>query len=399
MMIILVTANNYILMFLGWEGVGVCSYLLVNFWFTRIAANQSSISAFLTNRVGDCFLAIGMFIIIWSFGKKITMLNKNSEKSIYYKRYKIKNFNSSFIFQKKYLKRNYSTLSCNKLAPYLAGLIEGVGHIAVHNENFKSKIFRPKIIITFNENDKPLAEKISALLKVGKVIPKKGGCVILQILGKDEVLKIINLINGYMRTPKIEALHRAITWINKKDKSTIPLLGLDLSPINSNAWLSGFTDANGNFSITLTNQKKNKVDAKRIQTFFRIELKQNYSKKVSDSISASSFFNIFTKIAAFLNVNLYTRTRYIEDKVYYSFMVISYNYSSHEILRKYFDHYPLYSSKYLAYKDWCSVQDLQILNKGKPWSKEDIDKVIFIKNQFNSKRKFFDFSHLDDLTF
>ena len=68
MMIILVTANNYLLMFLGWEGVGICSYLLVNFWFTRIAANQSSISAFLTNRVGDCFLTIGMFILLWSFG-------------------------------------------------------------------------------------------------------------------------------------------------------------------------------------------------------------------------------------------------------------------------------------------------------------------------------------------
>ena len=68
MMIILVTANNYLLMFVGWEGVGVCSYLLVNFWFTRIAANQSSISAFLTNRVGDCFLTIGMFTILWSLG-------------------------------------------------------------------------------------------------------------------------------------------------------------------------------------------------------------------------------------------------------------------------------------------------------------------------------------------
>lgn len=68
MMIILVTANNLLLMFVGWEGVGVCSYLLVSFWFTRIAANQSSISAFLTNRVGDCFLTIGMFIILWSFG-------------------------------------------------------------------------------------------------------------------------------------------------------------------------------------------------------------------------------------------------------------------------------------------------------------------------------------------
>jgi NADH-ubiquinone oxidoreductase chain 5 len=68
MMIILVTANNFLLMFVGWEGVGICSYLLVSFWFTRIAANQSSMSAFLTNRVGDCFLTIGMFAIIWSFG-------------------------------------------------------------------------------------------------------------------------------------------------------------------------------------------------------------------------------------------------------------------------------------------------------------------------------------------
>jgi len=68
MMIILVTADNFLLKFVGWEGVGVCSYLLVSFWFTRIAANQSSISAFLTNRVGDCFLTIGMFAILWSYG-------------------------------------------------------------------------------------------------------------------------------------------------------------------------------------------------------------------------------------------------------------------------------------------------------------------------------------------
>ena len=68
MMVILVTANNFLLMFVGWEGVGICSYLLVSFWFTRIAANQSSLSAFLTNRVGDCFLTIGMFAVLLSFG-------------------------------------------------------------------------------------------------------------------------------------------------------------------------------------------------------------------------------------------------------------------------------------------------------------------------------------------
>jgi NADH-ubiquinone oxidoreductase chain 5 len=68
MMILLVTSNNFIMMFVGWEGVGVCSYLLVSFWFTRIAANQSSISAMLTNRVGDWFLTVGMFILLLSFG-------------------------------------------------------------------------------------------------------------------------------------------------------------------------------------------------------------------------------------------------------------------------------------------------------------------------------------------
>ena len=68
MMIILVTADSLLLMFVGWEGVGICSYLLVCFWFTRIAANQSSMSAFLTNRVGDYLLTIGMLAILWSFG-------------------------------------------------------------------------------------------------------------------------------------------------------------------------------------------------------------------------------------------------------------------------------------------------------------------------------------------
>jgi hypothetical protein len=96
------------------------------------------------------------------------------------------------------------------LASYLAGLIEGDGSIVVHD---KSKVvYRPKILIVFNINDKPLADKLSSELKVGKVVDKSSaGHVLLQILAKDEVLKIINLINGRMRTPKIEALHRAIS--------------------------------------------------------------------------------------------------------------------------------------------------------------------------------------------
>ena len=62
-MLILVTADNFIQMFVGWEGVGLCSYLLINFWFTRIQANKAAIKAMLMNRIGDFSLIIGIIII------------------------------------------------------------------------------------------------------------------------------------------------------------------------------------------------------------------------------------------------------------------------------------------------------------------------------------------------
>lgn len=66
-MLILVTADNLIQMFLGWEGVGLASYLLVNFWYTRLAANQSAIKALVVNRIGDFGLSIGIFITFFIF--------------------------------------------------------------------------------------------------------------------------------------------------------------------------------------------------------------------------------------------------------------------------------------------------------------------------------------------
>lgn len=62
-MLMLVTANNFLQMFVGWEGVGIASYLLINFWFTRIQANKAAIKAMLVNRVGDFSLLLALFSI------------------------------------------------------------------------------------------------------------------------------------------------------------------------------------------------------------------------------------------------------------------------------------------------------------------------------------------------
>ena len=76
-------------------------------------------------------------------------------------------------------------------------------------------------------------------------------------------------------------------------------------------------------------------------------------------------------------------------------MVISHNIQSHIKVRNYFDNFPLYSSKYLAYKDWKFVVELLIKREGKILSNEEILEVERIKTQFNKNRILFDFTYLD----
>src|SRR5215468_4747037 len=67
-MLILVLADNYLLMFVGWEGVGLCSYLLIGYWYDRQSASDAGKKAFLVNRVGDMGFILAMALIFWTTG-------------------------------------------------------------------------------------------------------------------------------------------------------------------------------------------------------------------------------------------------------------------------------------------------------------------------------------------
>jgi NADH-quinone oxidoreductase subunit L len=68
MMLVLVLGDNYLVMFFGWEGVGLCSYLLIGYWFDRKSAGDAAKKAFIVNRIGDAGFLVGMFLVFTTFG-------------------------------------------------------------------------------------------------------------------------------------------------------------------------------------------------------------------------------------------------------------------------------------------------------------------------------------------
>ena len=270
-----------------------------------------------------------------------------------------------------------------KFAPYLAGLIEGDGTIIVPKleRSLKGKLNYSSIQLVFDSRDLPLALLIQKKLKHGSLSKKKGvNAYVLTINSNDGMVCIANLINGYMRTPKIHALHNLIDWLNNKLSLNIQKKGLDNSDINSNSWLAGFIDADGHFTIRTTlSSYYPKVECK----FELCQRQVDHNKK-----SNLSFLNL---IAEFLLTTV-KEIRMNRPKPEYRVRTTSLK--ANLELVDYLNKYPLFSSKYLNYKDWVKV--LGFFERKEHTKPEYIKTIVEIKSKMNNKRTEFNWDHLGE---
>lgn len=288
-------------------------------------------------------------------------------------------------FNKLNVKHYYTEEDKNDLGSYLAGLFEGDGHIWIQ-KIFSGKKHNPRFCITFGLKNEPLAKKLLEIIGSGFIRYKNSdnACVIVvsSVVG---LKKIVSLINGKFRTPKIGQLKTLINLLNKNHNANILLLPLCDSSLLSDAWLSGFIDADGSFSVQYI--KKENGKKRKISCRLRVE------QRMIDPSSNNSYFYILNKIARLLLCNLLTRKQPVTGNTYYTLTASSLE--SLKVIIYYFNKYPLYSSKYLDYKYWEVVAKLRLNNEH--YTEYGISKVELAKNSMNNSRTYFNWDHLKNL--
>ena len=270
----------------------------------------------------------------------------------------------------------------NNLGSYQAGLIEGDGTINVskrYRDN-NNKIISPQIIISFNSKDLPLALILQKTLNMGQIYKIKGKNANFQrISNMVNLIKVVNQVNGYFRTPKIHQLNRQIDYLNIRADLTLKKSLIDNSPLDSNAWLSGFIEADGHFTIRVSTGL-NRSLSRRIACTFELVQRQF-------DISGESTYPLLSQFSNFLSSRL-TETK--RKSKFPQYRVRTTSLQGNLILKDYLKKYPLFSSKYLDYLDFLEVLEFFI----KKEHYNNIKKIIEIKSRMNNLRTSFNWDHL-----
>ena len=276
------------------------------------------------------------------------------------------------------------TYKFNDFCYYVAGLWEGDGHCG--------SIPNPYIAITFNKKDYPLCLLLKYIFNARIRYKNAENACVLTIQKRRDVFFFTQLIGDKLRTPKAIEIWEIARWLEKRfESSSIPLslnsqvsllkYSLDESPLNQNAWLAGYIDADGGFKVRFTRKKVN-FQKVRIALSFIIEQRMVHKK------SGLNMKFCMKNISDFLRIPLSIRKH--NKKEYYCVELSSF--SKLSILIEYLQKYSLLSSKHLDYLDWLDVyykmvQQTHLIEEGK-------HDILTIKNGMNAKRTKFNWSHL-----
>jgi len=284
--------------------------------------------------------------------------------------------------------RRLHTGTTNQLGYYLAGLIEGDGSIILRKGE-KEKI-SPKIVFTFGKNEIPMYEKLQKTLKKGIIYTEKSGVCRYSITNADEVINTVNLVNGKLRTPKILALYKAIDNLNRWRNANIVKLPLDTSSIDSNAWLAGFIDTDGHFSIKLTGEyaSNDNVTRGRVRCLFSI------NQSELNRVKRESNVPFMTQLANFFQVNLNYKVANssLFKEPAKTIVFFAQSDRKHYIITTYLTKFPLMSTKYLNYLSF--FKGLNYL--GKRLTEQEILDIRAIKSSMNNSRTYYNWDHLND---
>ena len=442
-MLMLVTGDNYLVMFIGWEGVGISSYLLINFWFTRLQANKAAIKALVMNRVGDWSFSIGLWALFWTFGNLdfttvfslapfineelitiisicllIAAMGKSAQIGLHtwlpdameglfrallkfhYMREHLKIIWSTqelFLLGKIQMVRQSagnhnivgsSETTCETLrnndenslkfnstgrAPrchpgqgcpdpgadfkdWFIGFTEGDGSFIINKTGYL------EFKVTQSSVDAQILFYIKKELGFGSVTvqDKKNKTHHFRVRDQKNLLKLIHIFNGNLLTERKNNQFKL--WLeayNKAYKTDIQLIQNYNNPTLDNAWLSGFTDSEGCFTVSVV---------KRSETYNQVHVRYILSQK--------SELELMTKIAEMLN----GKVSHLKSYNGYNMTV---NLSKLSKVIGYFNKYSLKTKKYIEYFNWLKAYKL-VINKDH-FNEDGLNRVKDLMNKINKK--------------
>lgn len=272
----------------------------------------------------------------------------------------------------------------SNLGPYLAGLFEGDGHIWIPKttHSLSGKKSTPHFVITFDEKQHPLVLTLQSLIGGNIRHKKENHAYTLSLTSKISLIKIINLLNGFLRTPKIYKFNKLIDWINENVNSCLIKNDVDFSDIHENAWFSGFIEADGSFDIRVS-LIKNGAIKNRVSARLRLE------QRMKDPITGESYESVLNLIAFGFGVTLNTS---VHNKNINYYIISASSTKARSLLVSYFSKYPLFSSKRLNYEDWLICHEL--IFSGNHITDEGRNKALLLKESMNYKRTYYNWDHL-----